>query len=393
MTVAVALTIFSVSVKIGCAQNLDPRLNDYDISGQVRFQTSEQAEARRRNLIESIWIEGLPRTRPEKIETLSTAEELAAVDQSLISKIDRYTMNVSGTQFYAISYVASPSAAAGPKSKLAIVQAGHMPEGKDHYLDAGLKQSVERLLKSGFVVAVLQMPLVGWNQDSTGILPNGNSFSIRKRGSAGHDELFSKVEESLRGQTMAFFLEPVVQVTNELLAKHPQNQGLLMIGLSGGGWTTHLSAALDPRIQISIPVAGALPLYARPFSRGSKGDSEQEYALIFAEEDTNQDGVLDRASGVCSWLEVFALGGISPSQKMARQQIQVLNFEDSCCFSGPVYQTYEAPLAKRVATIGHGTWELFVDRTHKDHLISDEVLDQVLMPAISRMNLLTTIQE
>ncbi len=393
MTVAVAITIFSVSTKMSIAQDLDPRLKGYDISGQVRFQTSEQAEGRRRQLVKSIWVEGLPRTRPEKIETLRVSDELAAVNQSLISKVDRYTMNVSGTQFHAIAYVASPVTPPASKSKLAIVQAGHMLEGKDHYLDAGLKQTIERLLQNGFIVAVLQMPLVGWNQDASGILPNGQSFNIRQRGSAGHDELFAEVESTLRGQTMAFFLEPVVQVTNELLATHPQNIGLLMIGLSGGGWTTHMSAALDPRIQISIPVAGALPLYARPFSRGSKGDSEQEYALIFAEDDTNQDGILDRASGVCSWLEVFALGGISPSAKAPRQQIQVLNFEDACCFNGPVYQTYEAPLVKLVASIGRGTWQLFVDRTHQDHLISEQVLDQVLIPAISRMTLLDTIQE
>ena len=29
-----------------------------------------------------------------------------------------------------------------------------------------------------------------------------------------------------------------------------------MIGLSGGGWTTAVEAAIDPRIKLSIPVAG-----------------------------------------------------------------------------------------------------------------------------------------
>ena len=36
-----------------------------------------------------------------------------------------------------------------------------------------------------------------------------------------------------------------------------------MIGLSGGGWTTTVYAAIDPRIVKSIPVAGTLPLYLR----------------------------------------------------------------------------------------------------------------------------------
>ena len=161
-----------------------------------------------------------------------------------------------------------------------------------------------------------------------------------------------------------------------------------MIGLSGGGWTTHFSAALDPRIICSMPVAGALPLYARPFSRGSKGDAEQEYAPILREEDTNNDGVLDRATGVCSWLEVFALGAVSPSDKKLRRQVQVINFDDSCCFNGPVYQTYNESLAKRVKAIGTGDWQVYVDRTHKSHLISEKVLDDVLMPMLTRMALL-----
>ena len=32
-----------------------------------------------------------------------------------------------------------------------------------------------------------------------------------------------------------------------------------MMGLSGGGWTTTLAAALDPRIDLSIPIAGSIP--------------------------------------------------------------------------------------------------------------------------------------
>ena len=36
-----------------------------------------------------------------------------------------------------------------------------------------------------------------------------------------------------------------------------------MIGLSGGGWTTTVAAAIDPRVGLSIPVAGSLPFDMR----------------------------------------------------------------------------------------------------------------------------------
>lgn len=77
------------------------------------------------------------------------------------------------------------------------------------------------------------------------------------------------------------------------------------------------------------PVAGALPLCARPFSPGSAGDSEQEYHPIFGEEDSNKDGVLDRATGIASWLEVFALGGIAPKDDRRDRSRNLLGLRDS----------------------------------------------------------------
>ena len=34
-----------------------------------------------------------------------------------------------------------------------------------------------------------------------------------------------------------------------------------MCGFSGGGWTTTIAAAIDPRIKNSFPVAGSLPVF------------------------------------------------------------------------------------------------------------------------------------
>ena len=285
----------------------------------------------------------------------------------------------SFSRAYAI-YPKSPPASG---SLLAIVHPGHMRESIEQGLEAGLKETIERLLENGFVVVAMQMPLVNWNKDANGVLPNGAAFEIEKRGSAGHDEMFAKLEPVIHGLTMAFFLEPVVQVTNELLASHPENSGLIMIGLSGGGWTTHCSAALDHRITYSVPVAGAYPKFARQFSSEKEGDAEQEYAPIFQEDDSNSDEILDKAVGICSWLEVFALGGIGPGAK--RKQVQALNFEDPCCFNGPAYQSYSDSLSQWVEKIGAGKWQIYVDRSHQDHLISAKVLDDVIMPLLDQL--------
>ena len=55
-----------------------------------------------------------------------------------------------------------------------------------------------------------------------------------------------------------------------------------MAGLSGGGWTTTIASALDPRIVLSFPVAGSVPFAMRDEHPGDPyhdlGDFEQERA-------------------------------------------------------------------------------------------------------------------
>jgi hypothetical protein len=248
-----------------------------------------------------------------------------------------------------------------------------------------LSDTVNTLLRKGFIVAVVQMPFACWNVDTDGKLPSGQTFKIKKRLTGGHDALFEAVEPELHGGTMRFFIEPIVQTINELLAKQPDSRGVLMTGLSGGGWTTHIAAAVDTRIDTSIPVAGSLPLYARPFSPGSGGDMEQYYPALYREADSDGDGVLDKATGVCSWLEIYALGASTPRHDRPRHVTQVLNLNDACCFGGTAYTSFASQLEKRVDTIGTGTWQIFSDASHHGHAISPFAIEKVLLPAIERM--------
>ncbi|HXC50250.1 MAG TPA: hypothetical protein VN634_05145 [Candidatus Limnocylindrales bacterium] len=365
------------------AQAKPEALKDFRIDGLVRFHDPIEAEAARERLIHAIWPGGLPKTRPVTHDAAKNSDPLASLDANLIVSATRLDVNVSGFDWHANVYVVVPAADGRLGKKLAIVHCGHMPEGRANYLVFGLSETVNQLLRDGYVVAIMQMPLTAWNRDAEGVV-DGRKIEVDQRSSLGHDELFSKVEPVLRAGTMRFFLEPVAQTVNELLADYPDPDQLLMIGLSGGGWATHLCAAVDPRIDVSIAVAGALPLYARPFSPGSSGDSEQEYRPIFGEEDSNNDGFLDRATGIASWLEVFALGGIPRTGGRPRKQIQVLNRFDSCCFNGDVYKTYAEPLEQLTGAINHGDWSIFIDDTHRDHVISPHVLKDVLSKAVVR---------
>ena len=62
---------------------------------------------------------------------------------------------------------------------------------------------------------------------------------------------------------------------------NPAMKDVSMIGLSGGGWTTRMAAAIDPRIKLSIPVRSA-PLYIQN-RIGSGDDQEQVYTPMFDE--------------------------------------------------------------------------------------------------------------
>ena len=103
----------------------------------------------------------------------------------------------------------------------------------------------------------------------------------------GSHSWFEQFEE-MGDEVMRYFLEPVVlavnYAVNVLKYKH-----IAMVGLSGGGWTTTIAAAIDSRITLSMPIAGSMPKtrstfypqYVPDFPEGSRqgegggGDFEQ----------------------------------------------------------------------------------------------------------------------
>ncbi len=374
LVIVLCLASLAITAQL-IAQDPLAALKDFKIDGLVRFQDHRQAEATRERLIHSIWSEGLPKARPTVRNVGIDAPEISALNKALIGQVRFFDVNVSGFDWHATVVVVSPTNTA--RQRLAIVHGGHMPEGVAGYLASGLADSANHLLQAGYVVALIQMPLVAWNRDSDAVI-NNQPLKIAGRSVPGHNELFEKVEPTLKAGAMRFFLEPIIQSLNELVVETPRPDQVLMIGLSGGGWTTHLTAAIETRIDVSLPVAGAFPIYARSFSRGSMGDAEQIYAPIFGETDTNSDGITDSATGIASWLEVFALGGISRDGVRPRKQIQVLNLYDSCCFHGEAYKSYAPSLTEMVKGLPSSHWSVFIDDTHRDHLISTHVIQKVL---------------
>ena len=155
------------------------------------------------------------------------------------------------------------------------------------------------------------------------------------------------------GQPVKYFLEPVAAIVN--YAQNFHFHKIIMIGISGGGWTTTVYAAIDPRINRSFPIAGSLPNYLRSIDLSNLGGAIGDY----------EQGVpgLYRAA---NYLELYIMGSFGSG----RRQVQILNEFDPCCFGGTGFKSYEDIIKNRVQSLGEGSFDVFLDSSHRLHQIS-----------------------
>jgi hypothetical protein len=222
--------------------------------------------------------------------------------------------------------------------------------------DGGMQRTINRLLSEGFSVLAVYMPRQ--SLDNCVSDPHNDMFKI-----------------STTGSPMKFFLEPTAISLNYLKANFPVYQDFNMVGLSGGGWTTTVYAAIDPRIKLSIPVAGTLPLYLR--YGDSLGDKEQNF---------------DNFYRIAGYLDLYILS----SYGSGRKQIQVLNRKDDCCFgerhhdvakAGRSYDVavreYEARVKTTLKKLNSGSFALYIDEVAPFHTISDRTILNIILPVLN----------
>lgn len=151
------------------------------------------------------------------------------------------------------------------------------------------------------------------------------------------------------------FLTPVALSVNYALDAKAYDQ-VVMAGLSGGGWTTVVYAALDTRIKKSFPVAGSWPEYLRhmPGNENSIGDYEQQLPGLSL-----------------SYLDLYALALTGN-----REQLQVFNSSDPCCFGGYApLSTYLDEMQAAATSLG-GTFGITVV-TNSTHTVHPSVFDEI----------------
>ncbi|MCW5850799.1 MAG: hypothetical protein KIT87_12055, partial [Anaerolineae bacterium] len=197
-----------------------------------------------------------------------------------------------------------------------------------------------------------------------------------------HDSLFSLPLRN--GNALKFFLDPTAVSLNYLKTRadadgFPRYQDYNMIGLSGGGWTTTLYAAVDPTIKTSIPVAGTLPLYLR--YDGYNHDLEQTLSSFYSR---------------AGYPDLYVLG----SYGRGRKQVQVLNRRDNCCFGeaehrvSPTGMTWEQAVRDYEARVrlalynigayqGYGSFRVEIDEAAPAHMISWNAIVNTILPELN----------
>jgi pimeloyl-ACP methyl ester carboxylesterase len=204
-----------------------------------------------------------------------------------------------------------------------IVHGGHAD------LEVGMRAVLETLAGAGYVVAAVNMPLTGWNPQPTVRLPGYGTLTLTT-----HDLLALLPERP--DHLLALFLDPV-----EATVERARRMGFStvdMVGLSGGGWTTTVSAALDPRIRRSYAVAGSLPTYLRS-APANQGDFEQ-LGLPFYR--------------LADYQDLYALGAL----EAGRRQRQIHNDHDPCCFALQSVPPYARSVRDVLARIGGGSFDV-----------------------------------
>jgi dienelactone hydrolase len=272
---------------------------------------------------------------------------------SNLESIDRLDVGGLAASTAFVLYPARPNL-----HKVVIVHHGH---GCD-LLDRGehpvhLEFAIRKLVAAGYTVAAMRMPLY--------------QSPAHCGASRAHDKLFDLRPRA--GSPVQYFMEPIARTVNYLVAHHSELEEIDMIGLSGGGWTTTVYAAIDPRIVKSIPVAGTLPLYLR--GAHYNHDLEQYVASLYR---------------VAGYQDLYVLGAAGNG----RLQLQILNRYDDCCFGEkqhtvgqPPYteaiRQYQHDVQNTLHQIGTGAFALHLDESAHYHQISTDSIQKVILPVLA----------
>jgi hypothetical protein len=329
--------VFAVSEEGSEFERIDEVYRETDVNSLIGIVSVGDVAAKRKELVGFIWGGGgFPSDKqPGNVEKKISDDRYAELFKGSLGQIDKITVDMD----YGLKSVIYHFHPRKSNNKLLVYHQGHRGD-----FILGIN-TIKAFLEKGYAVMGVSMPLLGMNNQPVVTLERFGRFHITR-----HEHL------KLLENPISFFMEPITVALN--YAKKYKYDQTHMTGISGGGWTTTLYAAIDPRILHSYPVAGSYPIYLRSDSGRDWGDYEQTLPDIYK---------------IANYPELYIMGSFGEG----RRQLQILNKYDSCCFAGIKNRTYETAVMQAVKRLGRGKFEIYLDDTHKDHKISEEVLNVV----------------
>lgn len=326
----------------------------------ITVHSAREIAAKRRTLIQFLWGDsGFPKRRLPDTVLTNVASPVKELNH--LARVDEFRMELApGLQGLAYHFIPQ-----SPNRELVVLHHGHgctldddpSPDDKGY----GLQRTIAALLREGYGVLGVFMPHMRPG-DCTG----------------HHDQMFLT---NTVGSPIKYFLEPTAISLNHLktgsgAGRFPKYRTFHMAGLSGGGWTTTIYAAIDPTIRCSFPVAGTIPLYLR--MKGSVGDREQYDAAFYS---------------LAGYPDLYILG----AHGRGRAQVQILVRRDDCCFGeaqhdvetthlayAEALRDYERGVVVALKEIGHGSYRLHIDEKAPSHMISHHAIEDVILPELRR---------
>lgn len=316
-----------------------------NVNDLISIHSPTEASSKRTELVSFIWgANGLPREQPASVE--KAIQDKRYADLTNLKQIDRLTVNME----WGLTSTAYHFIPAQGNGKLLIYHGGHDGD----FIVA--KDLIAFFVKNGFSVIGMSMPLEPPNNQ-----PVVDLEHIGKVQLTFHEQL--KLLKMKSGHPVQLFLTPVAVVLN--YAQPLGYNAVYMTGVSGGGWTTTVYAALDPRITRSYPAAGTLPLHLRE-------DRDRTNTAQRSADWGDYEQTIPELQFIANYLDLYILSSLG------RKQLQIINKDDPCCFGGEAFRAYEGAVNDLVRSLGGGSFAVFLDTKNKTHSISGDAMKVIL---------------